>query len=120
MQKPSTIALLTLLLSIVGGSAFSQCSYVTKNKLGAESRVIIPCDFPVLMTTDDLAQDTVTYKSAAAQWNRSHPTLTFISVLPGPAASGNFIEIPASAFSSFPLDRQAALKRVPYYYRVKL
>jgi hypothetical protein len=121
MQKLHILASLTLLLSIVGGrEAFSQCSYISKNKLGPGSAVNIPCDFPVLITTGDLAQDTLTYKSAAIEWNNSHPTLPFVSVLPQPVATGNFIEIPASIFRSFTSDKQTALRKAPYYYKIKL
>lgn len=121
MQKLSILAPLAVLLSIAGvNEAFSQCSYVSKNNLGAESRVSIPCDFPVLITTDDAEQDTLTYKSEATKWNNSHPTLTFVSVLPGPVATSNFIEIPVLIFRSFPSGKQTALRRTPYYYKVKL
>ena len=121
MQKPHILAPLALLLSIAGASdAFSQCSFVSKNKLGAQSRINTPCDFPVLITSDDPAQDTLSYKSEATAWNNSHPSLKFVSVLPGPVATSNFIEIPASIFGSFTLERQAALKKTPYYYKIKL
>jgi len=120
MQKLSILAPLALLFSIAGGSeAYSQCSYVSKNKFGAESRVNISCDFPVLITTDDAVQDTLTYKHAAIEWNNTHPALSFVSALPGPVAASTFIEIPAAVFGSFTLDRQTALKRTPYYYKVK-
>jgi hypothetical protein len=121
MQKLFTLVPLTLLLAIAGGKkAFSQCSYVSINKLGAESRINIPCDFPVLIASDDLTQDSVTYKRAAIAWNKSHPKLAFVSVLPGPVATNNFIEIPGSVFISFSQNKQASIKRSPYYYKVKL
>lgn len=119
-QKISILALLVLLLLIAGGKAYSQCSYVSTNEQGVATKFDIPCDFPVLISTGNPVQDTLTYKSAAIEWNNSHATLTFLSVLPGPVATQNLIEIPASIFISFSPDRQASIKRTPYYYKVKL
>ena len=119
--KQTILALLFFLLLLSGGNeAFSQCSYVTTNEQGVKITSNIPCDFPVLMNTGFSSQDTLAYQNAAAQWNNLHPTLTAVSVLPEPVATGTYIEVPSSVFISFTIDRQAAMKLIPYYYKVKL
>lgn len=118
--KLTILVLLLSLLSLVGrNKAFSQCSYISTNMQGVTTTIRTPCDFPVLEAISIPFQDTLTYQNSVKRWNNLHPTLTFVSVLPEPVATSTYIEIPAPVFVSFSVDRQAAMQRFSYYYKVK-
>ena len=54
------------------------------------------------------------------QWDRHMEVKKMeIRIKANAFTASTFIEIPAAVFGSFTLDRQTALKRTPYYYKVK-
>lgn len=103
-------------ISCVDPSA--QCTYVTIGENSTETRVAIPCDFPVLMKTADGKNDYVTYSEQMAIWRTNHPGIN-VGPSPSGAPTNSYVEIPTMVFNLFSTDKQTVILAAPIYYHVK-
>ncbi len=96
----------------------AQCTYVAKVENSTETRVAIPCDFPVILKKADGTNDYKTYSEQMSIWNTNHPG---INVGPSPTGSpsNSYVEIPTVAFNVFSIEKQTSIIAAPIYYRVK-
>jgi hypothetical protein len=108
-------ALVLFVLSVVfANAAFADCTYVSIDK-GKVTKMSIPNDFPVQLSTGNPAADQENFEKAIAEWRIQHPELSDLDMTP-PLASGRFIQISKDELENFsPEKRQAILVNSSFY-----
>jgi hypothetical protein len=111
------VLLLCLLLAFGNSKAFSQCNYVTTEN-GMETKIIIPCDFPVMVSLGKPDDDRNTFKLAINNWILKNPKFQNILLAPMNIPTNYFIEIPLTYYSQFDLNKKKSINQFSYFYKV--
>ncbi len=111
------VFLLCLLLAFGSSKAFAQCNYVTTEN-GKETRLNIPCDFPVKTRTGDTSLSESNFKTELLVWQTANPTLKNIVVYPTANPCNMFIEIPLSNYNSFTDLKKKRIDALKYFYKI--
>jgi hypothetical protein len=75
------VFLLSLLLVLVTNKTKAQCTYVTTEN-GKETKLSIPCDFPVLLNTNKPEQDRSNFNAELEKWYSNNPALKNVILTP--------------------------------------
>jgi len=97
--------------------AFAQCTYVTIEN-GKETKISIPCDFPVLLSSNKPEQDRNNFNAELEKWFSNNPTLKNIVLTPMSAPGKQFIEIPFSSYTQFDASKKKMVDAISYFYKV--
>ena len=108
---------LTFIMCLAGVTAFSQCYYVV-TKDAKVNKISIPCDFPVKLSTVNPVQDKSNFENAILNWKAANPMLKDLKLVPRSHPDTVTIEIPGAAFNALPADKQQAMKRFSYFYKI--
>lgn len=113
------VFLLCLLLAFGSSKAFSQCNYVTTEN-GKETKLSIPCDFPVMINTGNYQNDKSAFDTKLTLWKNLHPSVKVDSdiFLPKSDPNNTFIEIPLINFNSFLEDEKKMMIQQFYFYKI--
>jgi hypothetical protein len=106
-----------LLMAFGSSKAFAQCTYVTIED-GKETKISIPCDFPVKyrLENSDLAEKQ--FKSELLAWQTANPNLKDVMVYPIVNNGNVFIEIPLSNYNSFTDLKKKRIDTLMYFYKI--
>lgn len=114
----STKVFLLCLFMVLGSSkAFSQCNYVTTEN-GKETKLSIPCNFPVLLSSSKPEQDRSNFNAELEKWYSNNPTLKNIVLTPMSHSSDQFVEIPFSSYTQFDAPKKKMVDAISYFYKV--
>ena len=112
------VFLICLFMAFGSSKAFSQCTYVTTEN-GMETKLSIPCNFPVLESIVGAADmEQTSFDLNIKKWHANNPTLSSVNLTPR-AVGGNYhIEIPFSNYSEFSVEKKKVVDAIPYFYKV--
>jgi hypothetical protein len=113
----SQVVLLCLFMALGSSKAFAQCTYVTIEN-GKETKISIPCDFPVLLSSNKPEQDRNNFNTELEKWYSNNPTLKNIILTPMSHPSDQFIEIPFSSYTQFDASKKKMVDAISYFYKV--
>jgi hypothetical protein len=97
--------------------AFAQCKYVTTEN-GKETKLNIPCNFPVKYSKNDPNPDKSKYLEEVTLWRKENPNLVNLDLGPTSFPNNHYIEIPFTNYNSFSAERKDLLNEFPNFYRV--
>ena len=111
------IFIISLSLAFGIGKAYSQCNYIiTEN--GAETKIGIPCDFPVKISYDELNVDQINFEKEITKWKIINPTFQSLNFNPSNTKSqNNSIQIPISEYNKFDFEKKIVIDRFSYFYK---
>lgn len=113
------VLLLCLLLAFGSSKAFSQCNYVTTEN-GKETKLSIPCDFPVKVVKPGAADtEQTSFDMELGKWFASNPKFKNIVLTPIVNTSINSkIEISISEYRNFILEKKKVIDAFPDFYKI--
>jgi hypothetical protein len=106
---------LALVLGFASTNVNAQCHAITTDEDGnITNTIVIPCDFPVLLSTSDVTTgiDAENYAIEYSNWTAANPD----SPLPTPARG--YVEITQAAFNLMAIERKTAIEALPSYFHV--
>ena len=110
------VILLCLFLAIGSSKAFSQCNYViTEN--GEETKLSIPCDFPVYLNTDNTNFDKNTFKIATQNWFSKDAYMIELKARLAKSQKLN-LEIPLVEYNKFSSEKKNVIDKNPSFYKI--
>ncbi len=112
------VFLLCLLLAFGSSKAFSQCNYVTTEN-GKETKLSIPCDFPVKISYDELNVDQINFDKEILKWKNANPTLKSLVLIPSNTKTENIsIQISIAEYNKFDFEKKKVIDSNSYFYKV--
>ncbi len=113
----SQVILLCLFMAIGSSKAFAQCNYVTIEN-GKETKISIPCDFPVKYRLGNSELAEKQFKSELLVWQTANPNLKDVMVYPIVNNGNVFIEIPLTNYNSFTDLKKKRIDTLNYFYKI--
>jgi hypothetical protein len=105
------------LLAFGSGKAFSQCNYVTTEN-GKETKLSIPCDFPVLVSTNpDGTVDLPKFNKLVSSWKLKNSLTNDLTFYPT-SNTKDFIQIPVADYNKFSEKRKIEISSLSFYYKI--
>lgn len=110
------VFLLCLLLAFGSNKAFAQCNYVTMEN-GKETKLSIPCDFPVYLNTNNKNFDKNTFKTATQNWFSKDAYMIELKATLAKSSLIN-LEIPLSEYNKFSSEKKIVIDRSTSFYKI--
>jgi hypothetical protein len=112
----SQVVLLCLFMAFGSSKAFAQCNYVTTEN-GKETKISIPCDFPVKYNTNNPELDKQNFKEETQKWfSKDASMLELKATL---AKSPNLqLEIPIVEYNKFTSQKKSVIDGHSNFYKV--
>ncbi len=105
------------MLAFGNSKAFSQCNYVSVAD-GKETKLSIPCDFPVKISYDELNVDQINFDKEILKWKNANPTLKSLVLIPTSKVENISIQIAISEYNKFDFEKKKIIDATSFFYKV--